>query len=789
MISLNWIKDYVDLEGIDLKELATSVTKAGVNVEKVITNHINNLTIGHVLECDKHPDSDHLHVCKVDVGNEILQIVCGAPNVCEGIKVIVAKEGAILPGNFEIKKGKIRGIESNGMICALFELGLEEKTEENYNKGIHILDDNAEIGIDPIEYLNLDDTLYELDVHKHRNNDCYYHIGFAYEIATILNKKVTLPDTKYNVINESIKNKFSLEVKTNKCPYFISKMVTDIEIKESPEFIKRRLKQVGMRPINNVVDISNYVMLEYGQPMHFYDYDKLGNKILVRDAKENEEIITLDGNKRILNENDIVITDGEKAVCIAGVMGGSNTEVTNNTKTLLIESAIFDSVSIRNTAAKLNLRSEASIRYGKGLNYEYTMEAINRACHLLEKYANAKILDDIVIYDNIDKTKKEVIFKASEINKMLGIEISIKDMEKELTRLDFKYIRVNDVFRAIIPNRRLDIEANVNDIAEEIARLYGYHNLVSTLPKLEVKQGRYIGDVKYRKEISKRLRSLGLDEVKTYTLVSEEMSKQFNYQNKENVILPNPMSIDKSVVRTTLIPSLLNIYNYNKTRKQDNILIYEISKVYDKDFNEDTMITLLMKGNYIENSWNHNAIKVDFYLIKGIVEDILDYLGLKNRYNFELDNLPSMHPSMSCKITLDKKDVGILGRVHPLISKDDIYVAELSLNKLIKPVKPIKYKEANKYPEIVKDVAFVVDKNTTSLDIYNVIKRTGSRLLTSIEVFDLYVGENVLENEKSLAYKLTFSDTTRTLNEEEVMTLFENIIKEVCSKCNAKLRG
>ena len=267
------------------------------------------------------------------------------------------------------------------------------------------------------------------------------------------------------------------------------------------------------------------------------------------------------------------------------------------------------------------------------------------------------------------------------------------------------------------------------------------------------------------------------------------MSKQFNYQNKENVILPNPMSTDKSVIRTTLIPSLLNIYNYNKTRKQDNIMIYEISKVYDKDYNEDTMITLLMKGNYIENSWNHNAIKVDFYLLKGIVEDILDYLGLKNRYNFELDNLPSMHSSMSCKITLDKKDVGILGRVHPLISKDDIYVAELSLNKLIKPVKPIKYKEANKYPEIVKDVAFVVNKNTPSLDIYNVIKRAGSRLLTSVEVFDLYVGENVNENEKSLAYKLTFADSTRTLNEEEVMTLFENIISEVCSKCNAKLRG
>src|SRR5574344_306173 len=329
MISLNWVKDYIDLKNIDLNDLAVKVTKGGVNVEKVISNHINNLVIGEVVECVMHPDSDHLHVCQVNVSDSVKQIVCGASNVRKGIKVIVALPGAVLPGDFEIKAGKIRGQESNGMICALFELGLEEKTEENYNKGIHELDSNAPVGEDPLKYLGLDDTLYELDVHKHRNNDCYYHIGFAYEIGAILNKKVTLPEDEINPIEDNIKSYFSLKVETPKCPYYLGRMVRDVVIKESPEFIKKRLIAAGMRPINNVVDISNYVMLEFGQPLHFFDYDKLGAKVLVRDAKDLEEITTLDNKIRNLTNNEIVITDTINPVCIAGVMGGIDTEVTD----------------------------------------------------------------------------------------------------------------------------------------------------------------------------------------------------------------------------------------------------------------------------------------------------------------------------------------------------------------------------------------------------------------------------------------------------------------------------
>ncbi|MDE5888972.1 MAG: phenylalanine--tRNA ligase subunit beta, partial [Bacilli bacterium] len=315
MISLNWVKDYVDIENEDLKELAVKVTKAGVNVEKVINSHIDNLVIGEVLECVDHPDSDHLHICQVNVGTTTTQIVCGAPNVKAGIKVLVALPGCVLPGDFEIKAGKIRGQESNGMICALFELGVEEKTEETYAKGIEVLETDLEPGTDANIYLGTDDTLYELDVHKHRNNDCYYHVGFAYEIASILGKKVTLPEDKHNEIDDDVNKHITLKVDTEKCPYYTAKMVTDVEIKESPDFIKKRLISAGMRPINNVVDISNYVMLEYGQPLHFFDKNKLGDNILVRQANENETMITLDGQKRDLLTSDIVITDGEKPVC------------------------------------------------------------------------------------------------------------------------------------------------------------------------------------------------------------------------------------------------------------------------------------------------------------------------------------------------------------------------------------------------------------------------------------------------------------------------------------------
>ena len=787
MMNLDWVKDYIDISDQDLKELARKITESGINIEKVITNHIDNLVIGEVVSCENHPDSDHLHVCMVNVGSEELQIVCGAPNVRKGLKVIVALVGAVLPGDFEIKKSKIRGVESNGMICALYELGFEEKTDETYAKGIEELGEDAPVGGDPLKYLGLDDTLYELDIHKHRNNDCYYHIGFAYEIGAILNRKVTLPESKYEEINESINDKFSLDVETEKCPYYTARMVKNVKVGESPEFIKKRLKSAGMRSINNVVDISNYVMLEFGQPLHFFDKNKLGNKVLVRDAKEGEEVVTLDGENRVLKSSDIVITDGVKPVCIAGVMGGENTEVDDNTTEILIEAAIFDPVSIRYTASRLDLKSEASIRYGKGLSFEYTNLAMDRALSLLQEYAGAEVLKGKVIHDKVDKTPQIVEFYSEDVNKMLGITISEEDMKVELGRLDFPYEIKDGKFIVTIPKRRLDIDPNVNDIAEEIGRLYGYQNLVSTLPSVTVRRGGYVGDVKYRKEISKRLRRLGLNETKTYTLTSPDMAKLFDYDKKEKVVLPNPMSVDKSVVRTSIIPSLLNVYDYNKKRKVKDVFIYEIAKTYDKSYTEESKISGLLCGNYMSNGWSNNT-KVDFYIVKGIVENILDYMGFKNRYSFEISDCSDLHPGISANILLDRKKIGILGRVHPKLLKDEVYVFELSLQALMSKIKPIKYKEAPKYPVIEKDLAFILDKNITSGEVFETIKRAGGRLLTNIKVFDVYTGENISSDKKSIAYSLTFMDPNRTLEEKEVMELFNRIIEKVTSEFKCELR-
>ena len=787
MMNLEWVKDYIDISDQDLNELARKITESGINIEKVISNHIDNLTIGEVLECEEHPDSDHLHVCLVDIGSKTTQIVCGAPNVRKGLKVIVALPGAVLPGDFEIKVSKIRGVESNGMICALYELGLEEKTDEAYARGIEELNSDAKVGSDPLVYLGLGETLYELDIHKHRNNDCYYHIGFAYEIGAILNRKVTLPENKYSEINESALDLVKLSVETEKCPYYTAKIVKNVKVGESPDFIKKRLNSLGMRSINNVVDISNYVMLEYGQPLHFFDRKKLGNNILVRDANDDEEIVTLDDETRKLSHNDIVITDGVKPVAIAGVMGGKNTEVDDDTTEILIEAAIFDPVSIRYTARNHDLRSEASIRFGKGLTYQYTDMAMDRACYLLEKYAGAEILSGKAIHDKVDKTDQVVKFYPEDVNKILGITISEDDMKVELGRLDFKYELKDGMFTVTIPKRRLDIDPNVNDIAEEIGRLYGYQNLVSTLPVLPTKRGEYKGDVKYRKIVSKRLRSLGLNEAKTYTLTSPDMAKLFNYEGKEQVVLPNPMSIDKSVVRTSLIPSLLNVYDYNKKRKVKDILLYEIAKTYDKNYNEESKICGLLSGTYMSNGWGLNN-KVDFYITKGIVENLLDYMGFKNRYSFETSTCSDLHPGISADILLDRKKIGVIGRVHPKILKDEVYVFELSLQALMTAVKPIKYKELPKYPAIEKDVAFIVDKSVTVDIITNEIRRAGGRLLNEISVFDVYTGENIDENKKSIAFSLKFLDLTRTLTDEEVMEVFNNIINSVTTKLNCEIR-
>ncbi len=791
-ISLNWVNDYVDIKDVDLYELANKITAAGINVESVKTSKLDNVVVGKILSCEMHPDSDHLHVLKVDVKNDILNIVCGAPNVKKNLKVIVALPGAVLPGNFEIKKSTIRGVESNGMVCALFELGLEEKNEENYSKGIYELDDDAIVGMNAFEYLNLSDTIYELDLNPNRT-DCNNHLSFAYEVAAVLKKEVKMPDISFNTTKEKVEDLVKLKVDTDNCSMYNLMIAKDVKIKESPDFIKNRLEVAGVRSINNVVDISNYVMLEYGQPLHFFDKDVVGDNILVRMAKENETITTLDKTERILNKEDIVITDGKKGLCVAGVMGGLNSGITENTKNILIESAMFNPYNIRYTSLRLSLRSEASLRFEKPLNYEYCTLAIKRACHLLEKYADAKIVSGTLTYDNVKKEKREVKVSLNEINSILGMELTNSDVESILNSLGFNYKEEKNNYVVTVPNRRQDIYLQKEDIIEEVGRLYGYDNIKPTLPKITIKKGEYSSSSKFRKIITKRMRALGFNEVRTYTLISEEDSNKFNYKFNNTIKLNKPMLKERAVVRQSLINSLLEVANYNISKKNKDLLIYEISNVYSEteDYEEDTKLAFIVNGKYLSNSWNNNCYEMDFYFVKGVVTNLLNYMGLENRYTLKLSSeLPKeIHPKINSEIIVGGKSVGYFGKLHPSITKNDMYVCEISLTKLqSNKTGDIKYKPLNKYPSIEKDLAFIVDKNVESFEIIKEIKKVAGKLLSDVKVFDIYYGDNIGSNKKSIAYNLVFEDYTRTLVEEEVMKVFNNIIFDIEKKFNATLR-
>ncbi len=788
-ISTNWLNDYVDISDENLKELALKITDAGVNVESLEEYNTPNLVVGQILDVFDHPDSDHLHVCKVDVKGDILQIICGADNLEKKMKVIVAKSGCVLPGG-EIKDTVMRGVESQGMLCALMELGLEENTPENYAKGICRLPDEALIGSNPYNYLGLSDTIFNLDLNPNREADCTNHLGFAYEVAAVLGKKVEKPETKCKTISDNVEDELDLQVITDNCTMYNARKVRNVVIKESPDFIKERLTNCGMRPINNVVDISNYIMLEYGQPLHFFDAKKLGKHILVRMAEKGEKIETLDKVKRTLTADDIVITDGEKPVCIAGIMGGLNSGIDENTKDVIIESAIFDPLNIRYTSIRLDLKSEASRRYEHGLNYEYTKEAIDRACYLLEKYADAEILSGTLTHDNTDKTSKVAKVTLEKINSLLGLQLTIDDVKKNLNSLQFPFDLKGEEFTVTIPNRRGDVSMR-EDLVEEVGRLYGYSHIENHLPKLNVRKGKYIGNVALRKAVSKRLRALGLSETRTYTLISPEMDDMFTYNKKTSIPVLKPLSVDKSIVRQSILPSLKGVLDYNVARNMKDINIYEIANTYANLNEEDTKLAILMSGNYIENTWQGLKVPADFYTLKGIISNLFEYLGYQDRYAFiPADNIPDMHPGATAIINVDNRPIGYMGRVHPSISKKAIYVLEISLSTLSeKKTRSYKFKEQNKFPSITKDVAFVMPDVMNSQEVEKEIHRSGGKLLKKIEVFDLYRGENIGQDEKSIAYSLTFEDDTRTLTSEEVNELFNKVITEVTKKMNIKIRN
>lgn len=781
-LSRKFVSDYVEIP-VDTKTLAEDMTGVGNEYDscgKLLD--CSTLVIGEVLECSDHPDSDHLHVCKVDVKDEILDIVCGAPNVRKGLKVIVAKAGTTLPGGV-IKKGVIRGCESNGMLCSIAELGLDNKfLSEQDIKGIHELPENAPIGEDAIKYLGLDDEVIDFELTSNRG-DLLSILGMAYEIGAIYDKKVNDIDLSFNEIDKKLD--FNLDIQTDNCSLFLVKKVEGVTIKESPDFIKNRLIASGIRPINNVVDISNYVMLETGQPLHFYDSDRLGNKIIVRQAENNEKLTTLDNEERILDNSDIVIANDKESVGLAGVMGGLTTEIELDTKNITIESAIFDSTSIRKTSKKI-LRSEASNRFEKGLDPKRTYMAIKRSCHLLEKYADAKILSGMVEYNNIDINDKEIKITTDKINKVLGMNISKEEIINIFKKLAFSVKEENDNLVVTVPTRRTDIFIE-EDLIEEVGRIYGIDNIVGKKMMLPIKPG-YVN--KKTRAIRNKLADLGLSETLSYALTRESNVGIFTNDTFDKVKVLDPMSEDRNTLRYSLIPSLVDIYNYNKARGNKDICIYEIGKGFyklDGIYHEENKLAILMTGIY---NLGLNDKKANFYTIKGVVEEVLEYLGYKNRYSFVVKDLPNeLHPGQSASIILNNVNIGIIGKTHPSFLKDDVYVAEINLDKLFGfRTKSMQYKEISKFPGIKKDVAFVVNKKTTASEVMDVIKKSGGRLLTNIKVFDVYVGENVSEDEKSLAFSLTFEDPSKTLSDEEIMPIFNKIITDVEAKLNAKVR-
>lgn len=780
ILSRNFVKDYIDLDdNLSIEKIAQDMTRVGNeydSAEKFI--NATNLVIGQIKTCEEHPDSDHLHVCMVDVGDKTLQIVCGAPNARAGIKVIVALVGANLPNDVTIKKGTIRGVESNGMMCSIAELGLDNKflTEED-KKGICELGQDAIVGEDPIKYLGFDDEVIDFELTANRG-DLLSMLGMAYELGAIYNKKVKDVDINYKETGKDINQTFNIDIQTNNCSVFLAKKVENVEIKESPAFIKNRLMACGIRPINNVVDISNYVMLELGQPLHFYDADKLNSEIIVRMAKNGEKLTTLDNIERTLDENDIVISTKEKSIGLAGVMGGLETEVVPQTKNIIIESAIFDGVRVRKTAKKI-LRSEASNRFEKGLDSNRTYMAINRACHLLEKYANGTVIEGICTYDQSQKEDKKIEITFKNITDVLGTNISNNDILDVFTKLGFSYEADDKKAIVSVPRRRLDISIK-EDLIEEVGRIYGVDNIEGKLPVLPVKQGSYD---KQTREIRNKMVSLGLNETLSMIFTSDKEAKKYTTDDFEVVKLLDPLAEERNALRYSLIPSMVKIYEYNKARENKDVCIFEIGKGFYKkqeEYGENQKIVALMTGKYYLGVGN--SANVDFYVIKGVVEELLNFLGYENRYTIEMpDQIPNeFHKGQTANINVNGQIVGIVGKLHPEVTKDDVYVMEINLDELLsKRVGKMKYKEISKFPNVKKDVAFVMKKDIPSVEVEKVIKKAGGKLLTNIEVFDVYTGENIGKDEKSVAYSLTFNDSKKTLTEEEITKIFENIIANV----------
>lgn len=780
LISNEWLKEYVTIDD-SVSNLAERITRTGIEVDDLIdyTKDIKNLVVGFVKSKDKHPDADKLNVCQVDIGeDEPVQIVCGAPNVDAGQYVIVAKVGGRLPGGIKIKRAKLRGERSEGMICSLQEIGISSNyIPKSFESGIYVFSESQVPGTDALQALYLDDQVMEFDLTPNRA-DALSMIGTAYEVAALYNTKMTKPDTTSNELELSANDELTVTIENeDKVPYYSARVVHDVTIEPSPIWMQARLIKAGIRPINNVVDISNYVLLEYGQPLHMFDQDAIGSQqIVVRQANEGEKMTTLDDTERELLTSDIVITNGQTPIALAGVMGGDFSEVKEQTSNIVIEGAIFDPVSIRHTSRRLNLRSESSSRFEKGIATEFVDEAVDRACYLLQTYANGKVLKDRVSSGELGAFITPIDITADKINRTIGFDLSLNDIVTIFNQLGFDTEINDDVITVLVPSRRKDITIK-EDLIEEVARIYGYDDIPSTLPVFDKVTSGQLTDRQYKTRMVKEvLEGAGLDQAITYSLVSKEDATAFSMQQRQTIDLLMPMSEAHASLRQSLLPHLIEAASYNVARKNKDVKLFEIGNVFFANGEGELpdqveYLSGILTGDYVVNQWQGKKETVDFYLAKGVVDRVSEKLNLE--FSYRRADIDGLHPGRTAEILLENKVVGFIGELHPTLAADNdlkrTYVFELNFDALMSvSVGYINYQPIPRFPGMSRDIALEVDQNIPAADLLSTIHAHGGNILKDTLVFDVYQGEHLEKGKKSIAIRLNYLDTEETLTDERV---------------------
>ncbi|HCY7671273.1 TPA: phenylalanine--tRNA ligase subunit beta [Staphylococcus aureus] len=780
LISNEWLKEYVTIDD-SVSNLAERITRTGIEVDDLIdyTKDIKNLVVGFVKSKEKHPDADKLNVCQVDIGeDEPVQIVCGAPNVDAGQYVIVAKVGGRLPGGIKIKRAKLRGERSEGMICSLQEIGISSNyIPKIFESGIYVFSESQVPGTDALQALYLDDQVMEFDLTPNRA-DALSMIGTAYEVAALYNTKMTKPETTSNELELSANDELTVTIENeDKVPYYSARVVHDVTIEPSPIWMQARLIKAGIRPINNVVDISNYVLLEYGQPLHMFDQDAIGSQqIVVRQANEGEKMTTLDDTERELLTSDIVITNGQTPIALAGVMGGDFSEVKEHTSNIVIEGAIFDPVSIRHTSRRLNLRSESSSRFEKGIATEFVDEAVDRACYLLQTYANGKVLKDRVSSGELGAFITPIDITADKINRTIGFDLSQNDIVTIFNQLGFDTEINDDVITVQVPSRRKDITIK-EDLIEEVARIYGYDDIPSTLPVFEKVTSGQLTDRQYKTRMVKEvLEGAGLDQAITYSLVSKEDATAFAMQQRQTIDLLMPMSEAHASLRQSLLPHLIEAASYNVARKNKDVKLFEIGNVFFANGEGELpdqveYLSGILTGDYVVNQWQGKKETVDFYLAKGVVDRVSEKLNLE--FSYRRADIDGLHPGRTAEILLENKVVGFIGELHPTLAADNdlkrTYVFELNFDALMAvSVGYINYQPIPRFPGMSRDIALEVNQNIPAADLLSTIHAHGGNILKDTLVFDVYQGEHLEKGKKSIAIRLNYLDTEETLTDERV---------------------